>query len=386
MSLNTTKIGLSVLDRAFGGIYLHRPTLICGRNKSGKSVIATHLAMKTLQSGECVVFFTDKTPEEVMSNADTAQVDLTKAISSGQLLLLPYATMKREGNNRYSPLPFPEALNELKELVRARHVSYVIFDTIVPWVATLPIEEMPDRIERLISEFNEMELTTLLLLPEPASTASRKLAENLRELCPINMEIESLNFGAEFVLRVTKYQGGNRAKLPLEFNLDLIPGVGFEQVSTNDRTSVKNRVIEEEVTATILPNKRKRSYKPFLSQGLSDFSETSNASAPVHGIKATVPQAPIQPAARQPMPQQDIHPVYQAAQSRQPQSVDSSTPNAPAAANAPQPSAAKPSFATVVNFPDFPKADTKQPRAASDNLAQKHTDATGEIKFSSIIR
>jgi KaiC/GvpD/RAD55 family RecA-like ATPase len=57
---NTTKLGITVFDQAFGGIYLHKPTILCGRRKSGKFVVATQLMVKTLRVGGRVVLFTAK--------------------------------------------------------------------------------------------------------------------------------------------------------------------------------------------------------------------------------------------------------------------------------------------------------------------------------------
>lgn len=274
MSLNKTKIGLPVFDRSFGGIYLGRPVLIIGRRKSGKSLVAAHLVGKTLQSGERVILFTDKRPDEVILDASSMNIDLSAAITSGQFIMISYSTINQGGDGKYTALPFPQALNELREMVNAKHVAYVIFDTIVPWVAVSPVSEMPKHVEHFINALNEMELTTLLLLPEAASASARKLSDNLGELCPIIMGLEARNNNTEYIVKVVKYQGGNKMKLPTEFDLDLVPGVGLaKSLPVPNEQPAMSTTTDLTATLSYTPQPKKRNYKPFVTQGgPADFS------------------------------------------------------------------------------------------------------------------
>ena len=67
MSPNTTRLGIGPFDRAFGGIYLQRPTVLCGRRRSGKFIVASQLIVKTLLAGERILLFTAKQPEEILA-------------------------------------------------------------------------------------------------------------------------------------------------------------------------------------------------------------------------------------------------------------------------------------------------------------------------------
>ena len=136
---STTKLGISVFDQAFGGIYMHRPTIICGRRKSGKFVVATQLMVKTLLVGDRIILFTAKNPEEVIRAVSNDLLDLGEAVENGQLLICPYSSMRRSGTDPYAPLPFPQALEELTALVKDNDVSYAIFDSIVPWTSIQPL-------------------------------------------------------------------------------------------------------------------------------------------------------------------------------------------------------------------------------------------------------
>jgi len=223
----TTRSGIQALDGAFGGLYLQRPTLVSGRRKTGKFIFAVQLLSKVLKSGDNAVFFTDKDPKDVIAELEARGVDTNLALESYQLIICPYSSMQRSGEGIFAPLPFPQAMEELSAIVSDHSVSYALFDTVVPWTAIEPLEDMPAHVENFIKSLERMGLSSLLLIPFPDSPAAQSLANLLRELCPTNIELESKNFGAEFVLRVTKFQGMTGTPLPWEKTLDLIPGVGF---------------------------------------------------------------------------------------------------------------------------------------------------------------
>ena len=327
---STTKLGITVFDQAFGGIYLHRPTILCGRRKSGKFVVATQLLVKTLRAGEKVVLFTAKNPEEVIRAVPDEIINLGEAVESGQFLICPYSGMQRAGAGPYAPLPFPQALDELSALVKDNGVSYAIFDSVVPWTAIQPLDAMQEHVDTFFATLDALALTSLLLLPEPASAAALSLATILREVCPINIEISAKNFGAEFTMQVTKYQGmqGGAKKLPQKFSLDLTPGVGFDSPDAPKARTLSDleAFASNSRAAAELKQKPAPAFRPFLASSLTDFADGEKAA------KSATP--PSTPAATRAAP-----------------------PNAPAATSAPSPSfaaatsAPPPSFAAATSAP-----------------------------------
>lgn len=334
MAPNTVKTGIGVLDNAFGGIYLNFPTLVCGRRKSGKFIFATQVLARALRIGERAILFTSKRPEDIVSSMGTESLDVDEAISSGQLIICPYSSMHRNGSDPYAALQFPEVLDELSAIMKSEKIAYAVFDTVVPWTAIEPVEAMPDHVEKFISTLSSLDVTSLLLLPEPASPAATSLAGVLRELCPINIEMESHEFGANFVLRVTKFQGMAKESIPLEVTLDIVPGVGFEDPSAAEKPQLDEMVSVEPATEP------KLAFRPFLSPSLASFS--------TNGIPGPVPSGPaFVESARTPQPSQATPPPPLPAAPR---------PATPRFATPPlaQPNG-RASFASVVDLPEFPK-------------------------------
>ncbi len=429
---STTKLGISVFDQMFGGIYMHRPTIVCGRRKSGKFVVASQLMVKTLLVGDKIVLFTAKNPEEVIRAVPPDIVDLRAAVENGQLLICPYSGMQRSGTGPYAPLPFPQALDELTSLVKGNGVSYAIFDSIVPWTAIHPLETMQEHVDTFFSTLDSLSLTSLLLLPEPASAASLSLATILREVCPINIEISAKNFGAEFTMQVTKYQGlpGAAKKLPHKFALDLTPGVGFDSADAPKAKTISD--LEELETysriAAAQNQKAAPTFRPFLTGGPANFSGTIAAAASaataqskvesqkskVESQKSQVESPKSQAESRKP----EAVPGSEAASNAQPipsfaavadaffpsqSKVESRKPEVARATAGGGSSAATPtlappatvpsgaqdgfSFASVIDMPDFPHTPAPQPTAHLEpSPLDPHPPKAPGIQFSSVIR
>ena len=415
---STTKLGISVFDQMFGGIYMHRPTIVCGRRKSGKFVVATQLMVKTLLVGDKIVLFTAKNPEEVIRAVPPDIVDLRAAVDNGQLLICPYSGMQRSGTGPYAPLPFPQAFNELTSLVKGNGVSYAIFDSIVPWTAIHPLETMQEHVDTFFSTLDSLSLTSLLLLPEPASAASLSLATILREVCPINIEIAAKNFGAEFTMQVTKYQGlpGAAKKLPHKFALDLTPGVGFDSPDAPKAKTMSD--LEELETysriAAAQNQKAAPAFRPFLSGGPANFADmkTAAASTPSDQTKVETPKSKDESRKQEAVPGWAAAtgapplPSFAAAASallpgqskveiRRPEVAAATSGGGSSAAPPPlEPPAAVPSgaqdgfsFASVIDMPEFPHATNPQPAARPKPApADPPPQKVSGIQFSSVIR
>ena len=396
---STTKLGITVFDQAFGGIYLHRPTILCGRRKSGKFVVATQLLVKTLRAGENVVLFTAKNPEEVIRAVPEEIIDLGEAVENGQFLICPYSGMQRSGAGPYAPLPFPQALDELSTLVKDNGVTYAIFDSVVPWTAIQPLEAMQEHVDTFFSTLDVLALTSLLLLPEPASAAALSLATILREVCPINIEISAKNFGAEFTMQVTKYQGmpGGVKKLPQKFSLDLTPGVGFDSPDAPKAKTLSDleAFASSSRAAAALKQKSAPAFRPFLAASLADFvdSETATTSAPPTSTPAAKSAVlPTASAAKSTMPPSfasatSAPPSFASAKSTMPPSFASATNASPSFASA---TSASPSFASATSAPPpiAPASTSTSPTNARKSDSQKPKAASGAqdgFSFASVI-
>ncbi len=270
MTLSKTKLGISIFDTTFGGIYLRQPTLIRGKRKSGRTVVCAHFINKTLSTGDNVLLITDRRPEDILLDAEAINIDFTQAIEENQLKIISYRDMPsaQQGYDPYAPIPYEQAYEELKKLVIAHHIHFIIFDSVVPWLAVTPVEKMPAHVEKFFEDLQKLVVTTLLILPYPLSKEAIALSEKLEELCHITIDMYK-GTASEFFMSVKKYQGNKTATLPMDIQLELIPGKGFitfgERQTENINTT--NPGDEELVRHT---------YRPYLEQTFTNVRKTFN--------------------------------------------------------------------------------------------------------------
>lgn len=226
--MTPTKISLGVkpFDCAFGGIYHRRATLLRGKKHSGKSFLAAKFIQARILSGEKVLLFTDRSPEDAILDGKTANADFGGAVSSGQLVIVSYRAMPHTGP--FAPfrfLPFPEAGEELGSLAKNHSASFAVFDTFVPWTAIDPPGEMALHLEHVDALLKSLDLTSLALLPMPGSASAKELSDRLEEMFPIVLETSRGEIdGRE--LGIVKYQGNADPSAPRKISLDKDDGPG----------------------------------------------------------------------------------------------------------------------------------------------------------------
>ena len=85
LSFNKTRLGFDPFDRAFGGIFFNRPTLVWVPRGSGKSLLSAQFSAKVLQTGERVCVMSDANPDDFFLDLQSLHVDVGSVLASGQL-------------------------------------------------------------------------------------------------------------------------------------------------------------------------------------------------------------------------------------------------------------------------------------------------------------
>ena len=253
LSFNKTRLGFDPLDKALGGIYFNHPTLVNGPRNSGKSLLSAQFAAKVLQTGERVCVMVESNPNDFFLDLQSVNVDVGAAVGSGQLLALSCKNFAdTQATAGSATLPFPAALEELRELTTSKSIPFFIFNTVLPWVA-VPLAEMPARVEEFTSATETMGITSLLLLPRPASPAAVRLRDTLAERCPIGLQLVQGD-GVRHI-RVTRYRGATDISLPADYPVAILPGRGFVAQEEADGTSLASQQIP-----SLAPRPQQRSH------------------------------------------------------------------------------------------------------------------------------
>ncbi|MBR4190797.1 MAG: hypothetical protein IKQ55_12665, partial [Kiritimatiellae bacterium] len=214
MSFTKIKSNIPPFDELFEGFYLAHPALLSGKRGSGTSTLAIRFLSNLLRIGENVLLFTDQPPDHVSLTAYGLGSDISSAIETEQLSIVPY-------DEHLPLLPFPEALEELRALITGRHYTFVVFDPVIPWLAA-PAAQLEERIEAFFTLLADTAPTAILILPHPVSKIARRLHDEVAARCAICITAARTHEGP-YTLTVTKYMGAPPEKCPALLQLPTAP-------------------------------------------------------------------------------------------------------------------------------------------------------------------
>ncbi len=248
MTHSKTKSGISLFDETFGGICRRKAILVCGHHKSGKTTLCTHFIDEFVQSGDNVLLMTDLRPEDFLFNAGAINIDFKSAISENTLQIISYRDMSNITGafDPYAPLPYETAISELSEIIRKNRIHTIVFDTVVPWVAKVPISKMAEHTEKFTETLESLNITPLFVLPHPASPAAEMLHSRLESVS--HTVIETTNGpNNKFTMTVKKYPGDTEVLLPMDIELSLLPGQGFHPSASPCINRTSGRILFSDV-------------------------------------------------------------------------------------------------------------------------------------------
>ena len=68
--------GISLVDKAWGGLYLGGTYLLVGSRKSGRTTLALNFVKECLEQGEVCLYFTTRRPKELILHAASNNLDI----------------------------------------------------------------------------------------------------------------------------------------------------------------------------------------------------------------------------------------------------------------------------------------------------------------------
>ena len=366
-TFNKTRLSFAPFDRAFGGIFFNRPTLIWGPRNSGRSLLAAQFVAKVIQSGERICILADSNPDPFFLDLKSLDVDVAKVINSKQLLALSCKGFT--GISSTGILPFPKAIEELGNLVKEQSVGFVVFHSVVPWIAVQP-DETEARVDEFVSATERFGITSLFTLPRPVSPAAIRLRNVLADRCPIVLRMEASDIGERHIT-VERYRGAVEASLPAVYPVAIVPGRGFV---ARDEISRKSTEIPALAAARAAAPHRHHHQALITPSGEIAPVVTSQPQAPIssgpaahprhpqrhHSLlnPATIaPPAPVTPDTATPSPASAPAPKRFAALAPMPAPP---VPDTPPSAPAPAPRR----FAALASMPVPPVPDTPPPTPA----------------------
>ena len=222
--IDKTRLGVDFFDERFGGIYRKRNALCVGRHGSGKTVLAIQALMQSAREGERGLLLSAWHAPDLGIAAEHLGFPLSKALASGQVLLLEYGEIMPTPEFEKNMVLPTGSFAEFQEIIESNAIRRVVIDTVLPWVAIPEQDKLAKHIYTFIHSLEQMGVTTLLTLPKPVSPMAFSLRNALEEQIPVVFTLDQDPSGGRTLL-VNKYLGDQNLPPPLPFSI--LPGCGI---------------------------------------------------------------------------------------------------------------------------------------------------------------
>ena len=213
--------GIPVLDDKFSGIYVGHVTFLTGASGEGREVAVGAALNNYYRLDEHVLAVFAESADHVALRAREVGYDLEKATEIGALSILYHAYKPGE------ELPVRESLEEIIAEARRISATVLFIQDARPWLEVHPVSAAPERVEEFISTLEESGLTTIVALPDPVSSAARKVWEEMKNNSSVAIQFRRDRLGNYF-MKVLAYMGLTaNVSLPYETQLKFVPREGF---------------------------------------------------------------------------------------------------------------------------------------------------------------
>ena len=214
-------IGIPVLDDKFSGIYVGHVTFLTGASGEGREVAAGAVLNSYYRLDEQVLAVFAESADHVALRAREVGYDLEKATEIDALSILYHAYKPGEA------LSVKESLEEIIAEANRISATVLFIQDARLWLEVHPVSAAQERVAEFISILEASGLTTIVALPEPVSSAAKKVWEEMKNRSSVAIQFHRDRLGNYF-MKVLAYMGLTaNVHLPYETPLKFVPGEGF---------------------------------------------------------------------------------------------------------------------------------------------------------------
>jgi len=171
--------GISFVDETWGGFYNCGTYLLVGPHKSGKTLLGLQFIKEAINQKAVCVYFSNMRPKDLMINAASINFDLQYFMDQNQVILirinLPKEKDAVKDNDKYLSGYFQDIVSVIEQY----QPSKVVFDELTPFVNFNDPEKLEEVFIQTTEAIDNLGVTPLFILSQPASQQSRIIVEHL---------------------------------------------------------------------------------------------------------------------------------------------------------------------------------------------------------------
>ncbi len=171
--------GIPLVDSAWGGLYRGGTYFLIGPRKSGRTLLALQFALECAHQKEVCLFFTSMRPKDLMIHAVSIDFDLQQYMNQNLIIVVkvspPVELEEVEDPDNY----LADYIKDILPVIKQYKPNKIVFDELTPFINFNNKKLLSDTFLQTLEEIEDADITTLLLLGEPANPVSLNIVDLL---------------------------------------------------------------------------------------------------------------------------------------------------------------------------------------------------------------
>lgn len=231
--------GVAIIDRVWGGLYRGGSYLLYGRAASGRDLVTLRFAQTGAEYGESCLYVSPARPKDLIIQAASIGFNLRQAYEDGtvKLMRIPPSLAADAGDEDEALL---RSMRDLVALVRQHRPERLVINDFMPFVQFRSEARFRNAFAELLEHTDVLDMTTLLVMSEPANAQSKKVVDFMGEQMTGTIHLEMPENDADSSKR----------------RLTFVPRLGHVRKRSVELWDVNDLLNEPEATYPVRPESR----------------------------------------------------------------------------------------------------------------------------------
>ena len=245
-SIQLFHTGIPIVDNAWGGFYHGGTYLLVGERKSGKTLLSLQFAVETANKKEVCLYFTNARPKDLIIHAASIDIDLESYINDNSIIVVRVANPEEVSEYQNHDDFLSEYLRDIISLINQYNPTRLIFDEITPYVEFENLSLLREVFGQTIETVEDLGITSLLLLREPASPSSKMIFNVINAFATGIIQLhkkEEFDAPQSGIIDITPNIGHTEGKFKANYFIEPYKGVTtdfkFTRRTTNEDLATK---------------------------------------------------------------------------------------------------------------------------------------------------
>jgi circadian clock protein KaiC len=174
-SIQLFHTGIPIVDSAWGGFYHGGTYLLVGEKKSGKTLLSLQYAVESAKNKQVCLYFTNSRPKDLMIHAASIDIDLENYINQNSIIVVRVAPPTETTEFKSRDEFLSDYLRDIISVINQYNPTRIIFDELTPYVEYENVNSLRDSFGSMIESIEDLGITSLLILREPAAQSSKMI-------------------------------------------------------------------------------------------------------------------------------------------------------------------------------------------------------------------